>query len=195
MAVAAIAALRFARASPAAWSAFVPFAILGVPLSGLGGALDLPAPLFRPVTGALLVAAGGYMAWSALVRREQATADRGIPAAEALAVGAVVGVLSGAVGFGGGILVAPWLLARRRTSALTAAGVAALFNLFNSAAAALGAWSLAVRQPPAFAGWALAAICGGWLGATFGSRHLPAVALRLGLASLLEVAGARLLLA
>jgi uncharacterized membrane protein YfcA len=143
----------------------------------------------------LLLFSGGYMAWSSLVHRSQHAIDQPTPTGEALAVGAGIGFLSGIVGFGGGILLAPWLLFRRRTSALTLAGVSALFNLLNSAAGVVGAWSLVVRQPPALAGWLFAAICGGWIGATLGSRYLPAPALRFILALLLAIAGLKLLAA
>lgn len=194
VAVAAVAALRFTRASRAAWAAFLPFAALGVPLSAVGGTLNLPAHAFRLVTGALLAGAGGYMAWSSLAHPRQQIVDLGTPTPEALAVGSAIGFLSGVIGFGGGILLAPWLLFRRRTSALTTAGLSALFNLFNSAAGVAGAWSLVIRQPSAFGWWLLAAVGGGWFGAVAGSRYLPAVALRLILSVLLVASGLKLLL-
>lgn len=73
------------------------------------------------------------------------------------------------------------------------AGVSAAFILVNSLAGLAGHGNPLAHLPPAFAWWAAAALVGGLVGATLGSRHLPGPALRRAFALVLVVAGAKML--
>jgi hypothetical protein len=76
---------------------------------------------------------------------------------------AVVGFAAGITGIGGGILLAPLMLARKWGTVRETVGVSAAFNLVNSSAALAGLWmtSRAFVAPPW--PWLLAVICGGRL--------------------------------
>ncbi|MDR6192825.1 putative membrane protein YfcA [Agrobacterium pusense] len=53
--VSAIGCVRFYRAGLVTWRTCYPSAILGLPFSLLGGALHLPAGVYQPVVGSLLL--------------------------------------------------------------------------------------------------------------------------------------------
>ena len=65
--VSAIGTAQFARVGLLNWRSFYPFALLGVPCSILGGITHLPAFIYHPVVGTLLLLAAWQMARS--VRR------------------------------------------------------------------------------------------------------------------------------
>jgi uncharacterized protein len=108
---------------------------------------------------------------------------------------AVVGFVAGITGIGGGILLAPLMLARKWGAVRETVGVSAAFNLLNSSAALAGLWmtSRAFVAPPW--PWLLAVICGGAFGSWLGMRRLPTWAVRYALAALLLIAGVRMLMA
>jgi uncharacterized protein len=190
--VSAIGTAQFARAGLLEWRTFYPYALLGVPCSVLGGATHLPAYIYQPVVGALLLLAAWRIARSA----HHATTDEVTnppPLMLSTMAGAIVGFVAGITGIGGGILLAPLVLARGWATARQTVAISAAFNLLNTAAALAGLWGTApvFQAPPSL--WLLAVICGGSLGSWLSVRGLPTWAVRYALAALLLVAGARML--
>jgi hypothetical protein len=112
--VAMIGTARFARAGHLTWQGTYSFILLGLPFSVLGGATHLPASIFSPVVGALLIAAAWQMARLA---RSAAPIDELMsgrpPLLLSLLAGAVIGFVAGVTGIGGGIILAPLLLSLR----------------------------------------------------------------------------------
>jgi uncharacterized membrane protein YfcA len=193
--VAAIATLQFARLGLLSLRTFYPFAVLGFPFSLLGGAVQLPASVYYPAVGAILLLSSAQMVRTAL----RPAAMRPLPPARppllpSLLAGAVIGFVSGTTGTGGGIFLAPVILAMNWVGVRRTAAVTAAYNLLNSAAALVGAHAILGSAPPALPGWLLAVAAGGTAGALVGSRHLPDRALRLILAALLTASGLQLLL-
>lgn len=194
--VAAIGSVHFARAGLLTWRSCYPFAILGAPFSVLGGATNLPAFIYQPVVGALLLVAAWQMTRSA---RSAPQLDQHAPTyppfLPSLAAGAGIGFISGVTGVGGGIFLAPLVLTFGWADTRQAAAISAVFNLLNSAAALAGAWATLPGLPEALPWWLLAVGIGGFLGTWLGMRHLPSTALRYILAALLLAAGLRMLFA
>jgi uncharacterized protein len=190
--VSAIGTAQFARAGLLEWRTFYPYALLGVPCSILGGATHLPAYVYHPVVGALLLLAAWRIARSA---RHAVTDEetRTPPPVLSISAGALIGFVAGVTGIGGGILLAPLILAGRWATARKTVAMSAAFNLLNTAAALAGLWvtASAFVAPPSW--WLLAVICGGSLGSWLGVRGLPTWAVRYALAALLLVAGVRML--
>lgn len=192
--VAGIGTAQFARTGLLSWRNFYPFALLGVPCSLLGGALHLPAFVYRPVVGCLLLLAAWQMAQS--VWRSQGVAEAAgalPPLWFSIFAGAGIGFVAGVTGIGGGILLAPLLLGLNWSSSRHTAAVSAAFNLVNSAAALLGLWANHYSLPLPSPWWLGAVACGGVVGSWLSIRRLPTWVLRYGLAVLLVIAGARML--
>jgi len=188
--VSAIATVQFARARRFSWPTFWPFALAAVPLAFVGGAITLPALLYRRVVGVVLVYAALRLWQRAGVAGEGAV--RPVPKAAALPLGAGMGFLSGLIGLGGGIFLSPVLVLARWAGVRTTAGVSAVFILVNSIAGLLGRTTSVRALPPGLPVLAFAAVAGGLIGSTLGSRRLPSPTLRRLLAAVLVIAAVKL---
>ncbi len=192
--VSGIGCLHFYRAGMLTWRTVYPFAVLGAPFSLLGGALHLPASIYMPVVGMLLLIAGVQMLRSV---KGAAGLDQQAPAIPpflpSLLLGGMIGMVSGVTGVGGGIFLAPLVLAMHWTETRKAAAVSAVFNLVNSTAALLGVWTTTLSFPQQLPIWLVSVALGGVVGSWFGARYLRAEAMRLVLALLLLVAAARMI--
>jgi uncharacterized membrane protein YfcA len=107
--------------------------------------------------------------------------------------GAVIGLLAGLTGTGGGIFLTPLLLAAGWAGTRFAAGTSALFILANSVSGLAGNVASVGNVPSAIPLWLAAVAVGGFIGSELGSRTLPAPWLRRGLALVLLVAGLKLI--
>lgn len=193
--VAGIGTLQFWRSGLLSWRTFYPFAVLGFPFSLIGGAVQLPTQFYYPVVGVILLLSAVQMFRSA----SKPAATYCSPPAQppfipALLTGAVIGFVSGTTGTGGGIFLAPIILSMNWVSLRRTAAVTAAYNLLNSAAALIGAYSILGSIPQALPVWLVAVGGGGAIGAFVGSRYLPDSALRYLLAIILLVSGVKLVL-
>jgi uncharacterized membrane protein YfcA len=190
--VAAVATLMFYRAKLFSWDLFWPFAVASIPAAFIGGATTLPGRWYKVLVGVVLLYAAVWMFRSALrpIPREV----RSPPLWAAMTAGAVIGFMSGLTGVGGGIFLSPLLLYAGWAETREASGVAAPFILVNSIAGLLGHFSSVEQLPPNLPLWGIAAVAGGWIGATYGSKRAPAPVLRQLLSLVLIVAGVKLVL-
>jgi uncharacterized membrane protein YfcA len=192
VAVAVIASVKFIRAGCFSWPLFWPFAVTSVPAAYLGGRLGLPSHLYKAAIGLVLLYAAVRLFRTARLPVRPVTARP--PRWAALLGGAVIGLLSGLTGVGGGIFLSPLLLFMGWAETRESSGVAALFILANSSAALLGAPASVTALTAGLVVWLPAAVLGGVLGAEYGSRRLATPLLRQCLAAVLVVAGAKLML-
>lgn len=190
--VATFAASRFALKRQTNWRLLAAFAVTAVPAAFLGGMFHLPAEVYRPLVGIMLLAAAVRLFWQP--ERLATRPARSPSLAITLPTGAGLGLLAGLTGTGGGIFLSPLIILFGWEDARRASGIAAAFIVLNSAAGLLGNLS-SVRHLPAelpilvisvFAG----AVLGTWLGVT----RLPRHRLLQGLAIVLVIAGFKLLL-
>jgi uncharacterized protein len=188
--VAAIGTVRFAQAGFISWRGTYPFILLGLPLSVLGGATHIPPSAYSPLVSLLLLLASWQMFRSA---RSVAASDFGPtadpPLLASVLAGGIIGFVAGITGIGGGIFVAPLVLTFGWLGARQTAGLSALFNLLNSAAAFGGLWSTSLALPRELPWWLATVGAGALLGAGVGTRHLAPRPLRYLLASLLLTGG------
>ena len=191
--VSAFAAWRFARRGQTNWRLLALFAVPSVPAAWIGGAVDLPATFYRPLVGAMLIAASLRLFW-----QPERTAARPVrPPSPALAVptGAGLGLLAGLTGTGGGIFLSPLLILLRWEDARRTSGVAAAFIFLNSAAGLAGNLA-SVRSVPAEMPLFVAAVAAGAVvGSGLGVARLPRDRLLQALGVVLLVAGLKLILA
>jgi uncharacterized membrane protein YfcA len=192
--VATIGTAFFLRAGRLSWRNVWPFAALGFPFSLLGGAIQLPEGIYYPVVGAVLLLSAIQMARTALRQRTAPTEPPLVPPfGAALATGGIIGFISGTTGTGGGVFLAPVILAMNWGTPRQTAATTAVYNLVNSGAALIGAHALWEQVPSALPWWLVAVATGGCIGAFAGSRYLSDRWLRGTLALLLLVSGLKLL--
>jgi uncharacterized protein len=188
--VAVIVTTRFARAGFVRPRAVVPFLIGSVPLAFVGGAITLPAQVYRPLVGVVLLIAGARFG---LVRGTPEEFAPRAPWPLAVASGAALGLLAGLTGTGGGIFLTPLLIGVGWAGTRYAAGTSAIFILANSVSGLAGAFGAAGTLPSWLPLWLVVVAIGGAIGSELGSRRLPAIGVRRALAVVLVIAGLKLL--
>ncbi|MCB0790719.1 MAG: sulfite exporter TauE/SafE family protein [Flavobacteriales bacterium] len=188
--VSAISFLQFARARHFRWNLFWPFAVASVPMAWLGAQITIDPRMYeRMLAVCLLFAVArlfGFFGKGAGERRV-------LPLVAALVIGAVLGLASGIIGIGGGILLSPMLLVFNWADARETAAVSALFIFLNSAAGIIGAFGNGETITPEVGGWVLAAVLGGLMGGFLGSRRIPEPRLRQALGIVLLLASLKLM--
>jgi uncharacterized protein len=192
--VSSLATWKFWRAGHFRWGLFWPFAAISIPAAYLGGAITLPGTAYKILVGVVLLYAGWQLWWSALMG-EELRPQRALPLPLAMAIGAVLGVLSGLTGVGGGIFLSPLLLLFGWAGTKQTSAVAAPFILVNSLAALAAGFVRNPAPPPDYAWWLMAAVLlGGWAGAEYGSRRFANPLIRQVLAVVLAIAGGKMVL-
>lgn len=190
LAVSIIGTVLFFRAGHFAWRLFWPFAVTSVPFAFLGGRLDLPTHVFK----LLLALALAFAALRLLLPSPKSTDLRAAPFVWLLIAGAIIGLVSGLIGVGGGIFLTPLILLARWSDTKTAAAVSAPFIFVNSAAGLAGHSSSLHNLPTAWPLLALAVVIGGFIGARWGSINARASQLRPALAIVLGIASLKLVI-
>lgn len=187
--VACVGAFQFWRAGHFSWRLFWPFALLSVPCAYLGGILTVPAPLLKPLIGAVLL----FSAARLFFRQGDPDEIEAPTTPVAIGAGATIGFLSGVTGTGGGIFLTPLLLFCRWTYTKRAAAISVVFILVNSIAGLAG-YVTSGQAVPRFA-WllALVAVAAGAAGSYLGSRRFPVRTISLLLAAVLVIAGLKLI--
>jgi len=189
--VAFIAAVQFRRAGYFSWRIFWPFAVSSIPFAFIGGALSLPGSVYKQVLGLILL----FAAYRLFQYRHSEVKDavKSVPVLWAVLLGAGIGLLSGAVGVGGGIFLSPVLLFMGWAKTKQTAGVSAAFILVNSIAGISGHLASVKFLPEAVYLWAIAAVLGGIIGSNLGSRQFVNATLYRLLAVVLVIAGTKLM--
>lgn len=189
--VASIVSARFALSGFVRPLAIIPFLIGSVPAAFIGGAITLPAEVYRPLVGGVLLVAAARFGITAARAGEDFPPRAPWPLA--VASGAVIGLLAGLTGTGGGIFLTPLIIAAGWAGTRFAAGTSALFILANSISGLAGNLGAVGSLPAALPLWLAAVAAGGAVGSELGSRRLPAPWLRRALALVLVVAGLKLI--
>jgi uncharacterized membrane protein YfcA len=187
--VASIGAFQFWRAGHFTWKLFWPFALLSIPAAYFGGYLQPSASVLRILIGVVLL----FSAARLVLRRSDPPETFAPSRPTAISVGAGLGFLSGLTGTGGGIFLTPLLLFYRWAHIRQAAAVSALFIWVNSVSGLVGYFTRVHSVPSLGLTLALAAIIGGIVGSHLGSRRFAVRVISLFLATVLLIAGTKLI--
>jgi uncharacterized membrane protein YfcA len=159
----------------------------------VGGMIHLPTQIYKIVLGVVLALAALRLAWKLSTSGE----IKYPPLLAGLLIGAIIGLLSGLVGVGGGIFLTPVLLLANWSETKTAAGVSAAFILVNSVAGIFGNLASNVNAlsslPASVWLWIAAAVIGGLIGSTLGAKKFNSITLRRVLAVVLLFAAVKLI--
>jgi uncharacterized membrane protein YfcA len=189
--VATIVSLRFGRAGFVRPLAALPFLIGSVPAAFVGGAISLPGEVYRPLVGGTLIFAAFRFGVTASQAGEEFPPR--LPVVLGVLSGAVIGLLAGLTGTGGGIFLTPLMIAAGWAGTRFAAGTSAIFILANSISGLAGNLGAVGNVPSAIPVWLGAVAVGGAIGSELGSRRLPAPWVRRALALVLLIAGLKLI--
>jgi uncharacterized protein len=191
--VATIVVVRFRRAGFLELRPLIPLVAGSIPMALVGGSIDLPDAVYRPLVALVLLVGAWRLATSGGSGGPEETETPRVPAVAGVASGAAIGMLAGLTGTGGGIFLTPLLVLAGWSSARHAAGLSGAFILANSVSgiagliiAGSGTWA------PALPLWLGAVFVGGVIGAELGSARYSVLGLRRVLAVVLLLAAAKL---
>lgn len=176
--------------------ALLPLVLGSVPAAFVGGAFQLSDQVYRGLIGLTLLAAGlKFLSHPKLKSDEPETPLPSVPRLPGLAVGIVVGLLSGLTGTGGGIFLSPLLLVLGWAGPRQASAIAAPFILMNSVAALLGNVAALQNVPKELFWFIPAALAGAAIGTRIGTRWASSRNLLQLLGAVLLIAAAKFLFA
>ena len=145
---------------------FWPLALASIPLSFLGGMIVLELTVYRKILGFLLLIPVTRFLFFPNAQASELKPSRVVPS---MLIGAGIGLLSGMIGIGGGIILSPFLLLLKWTDQKQTAAISALFIFVNSVAGLGGQLSKGIEftaDMVTYVGVAFAGgICGAYLGA------------------------------
>ena len=173
--VSTISFIQFYRAGYFRWEKFWPFAVASVPLAFIGAKIPLSDTLYRQLLAVCLLLVIVRLLWTVRQREDE---PKPVPLAAGLLSGGVIGLLSGMLGIGGGIILSPIMLLFRWARLKEVAATSALFIFVNSLSGLFGLVSKGYSPDPAVYGWIAAAFAGGVLGGYFGSHRFAVPTLR-----------------
>lgn len=148
-----------------------PFLAGGLLGAAVGGSLPMETKTFQALLAVTLIGASFRMLFGK--KQSEIDATRRPPILPSLALGAIIGVLSGLVGMGGGIVLGPVLVALRWVDMKTLAPITSLYVLLNSSAALASNLLLAggsIREP-LIGVLCVAVLVGGFVGSRWGATR------------------------
>jgi uncharacterized membrane protein YfcA len=189
--VAGFGAWRYWQRDLSNWKLVLAFAITATPAAFIGGGIHLAAIYYKPLVGVLLWLAAGRLLW-----QPKALAERAIhvpPLWITLPAGAVLGLLAGLTGTGGGIFLSPLIILMGWEEPRRTSGVVSAFIFLNSAAGLAGNLSSVGHLPHELPLFLLSVAAGAAIGTWLGVERLPRPWLLRTLGLVLTIAGAKLL--
>lgn len=156
--------IAFYRQGYFKWTLFWPFALGSIPAAYLGARIPLADSTYKQILGACL-----FLAVIRIVVTLKESEPRKLNLGIGVLAGAAIGVLSGMIGIGGGIILSPLLLLFRWANLKEAAAISALFIFVNSVSGLAGLITWIPLDQSQMLYWLVASLVGGFLGARWGA--------------------------
>ena len=190
--VSSYTSFRYMRSNFFNKSLFKYLVIGSIPAAFIGGHINLPSQIYKPIIGILLLISGVRFLVQALqVDRAQRSINSGL----AVFIGACVGLLSGITGTGGGIFLSPMIIWLGWVSVKQASGTVAGFIFVNSVAGLLGNVQSAQSLPAELPLFVVSVLLGAFIGTRFGISRFSSTGIKRALGLVLLIAGAKFIFA
>jgi len=188
--VSATAFIHFYRANYFKGKLFLPLVSASVPLSFIGGMLTLNGAIYKKILGiTLLIPVCRFLFFSNKNNSELKAYNVTL----CLIIGGSIGLLSGLIGIGGGIILSPVLLLLHWTDQKQTAAICALFIFCNSLAGLAGQLIKGITFTENMYWYVAFAFAGGIAGAYYGARRFSQQLLQYILGTVLIIAAYKLL--
>lgn len=187
--VSLIAFIQYYRSGYFQWKLFWPFVATSIPAAYIGGGIEIDEGIYKKILAILLL----FSVIKLVGFRFQA--DKPLQPqnlAISLLAGAIIGLFSGMIGIGGGIILSPLILLLHWANMKQTAAVSALFILVNSIAGLAGLYSKGIHFNPEMGIMVAVAFAGGLSGAWLGAVKFDNGLLRKILAVVLVIAAFKL---
>lgn len=167
LAVSLFSFIGFYRAGHFRLKLFLPFALASIPMAFLGGTMTLSDSIYKKILAVCIL----FSIVRLIYKFDTDENNRPIPIWAGVLSGGLIGLLSGMIGIGGGIILSPLMLLMRWANLKETAAVSALFIFVNSLSGLYGQLQKGGINLPENMQWAvLATIIGGLAGSYFGSQ-------------------------
>lgn len=171
-------------------SLFLSVSAASIPLAFVGGMITLDENVYKRMLGILLLFP---IIRFFFFKNTDSNALQPFNVYVALLLGGTVGLLSGMIGIGGGIILSPLLLLLKWTDQKQTAAISALFIFVNSVAGLAGQFTKGIEFNANMWVFVVIAFIGGLLGAYFGAKRWSQHVLKYILATVLLLASYKLL--
>ena len=189
--VSMIAFIAYFKAGYFRFTLILPFLLSSIPMAYFGALLPIQPTVYKIILSLFLLGAIARMLFIPNAVSEQ-PGKPSLPVA--LLIGAVLGLLSGMIGIGGGIILSPVLILFHWANMKQAAAASALFIFLNSISGLIGLFQTGFNYDPHIISWIVVGVAGGIAGSYSGSFKIHADKLKYILATVLLVASIKLLL-
>ena len=186
--VSGIAFLLYFRGGFFRFKLLWPFALTSIPFAFIGAQILIDPKIYKIILGIFLLLATARM----LIKPKESAPVIGFSLPFTLVIGAVLGLLSGMIGIGGGILLTPVIILLGWGNIKEAAAVSAPFIFLNSLSGLGGLLVSGFHFVPEILTWIIVVVAAGMFGSFVGSRMLSTYKLRFVLAFVLAIAGFKL---
>lgn len=182
--------IQYYRGGYFKWRIFLPLALASIPMSFIGGLLVLDGTIYKKILGILLlIPIIRFLFFKNPVINEKNKQNIVL----SVIIGGSIGLLSGMIGIGGGIILSPILLLLKWTDQKQTAAISALFIFVNSLAGLAGQLTKGIHFSADMFWYVIIAFAGGLGGAYFGALRFKQTILKNILASVLLLAAYKLL--
>ena len=182
--VSLVAFFQFYKSGYFRWNLFWPFALGSIPASFIGGNIHLEDDIYKKILALILIFP--ILRLLGAFGKSNFSGSKPLNVPLAIIIGFAIGILSGMIGIGCGIILSPLLLLLFWANVKETAAVSALFIFVNSISGLAGHFSKNTIHFNSGIILLLAfGITGGFLGSYIGSKKLNIVQLRISLAVVL----------
>jgi uncharacterized protein len=182
--------IQFYRGKHFIFKIFLPLALASVPMAFIGGTIKLNTEIYRMLLGIFLVVPIiRFLFYPNITVLEIKKNNFYL----SLVIGGIIGLLSGMISIGGGILLSPILLFLKWTDQKQTAAISALFIFVNSFAGLLGQLVKGLTFNTNMFSYVGVAFVGGLLGAYLGALKFNQNILKILLAIVLIIASYKLI--
>jgi len=188
--VAGIAFYQYKKTVVMPWRICLWLLIASVPAAFTGGIIELDATFYKKILGALLLVPAIKLSGFFKIKLAVKNSPNIIGL---LLIGASIGLLSGMIGIGGGIILSPILLLLAWTNFKETAAISSIFIFLNSIAGFAGMAQTGITINNYIYAMIVLAAAGGLAGAYFGANKFSSRILKLLLSFVLLLASLKLI--
>ena len=182
--------IQYYRGRHFKWKVFLPLAIASIPMSFIGGLVVVDGTIYKKILGVLLLIP---IIRFLFFKNPEINQTKKPDIILSVIIGGCIGLLSGLIGIGGGIILSPILLLLKWTDQKQTAAISALFIFVNSLAGLAGQLTKGIHFSTDMVWYVVIAFAGGLCGAYFGALRFKQSILKNILASVLLLAVYKLL--
>ena len=185
-----IAFIQYYHAGHFKFKLFFPFAVTSIPAAFLGGLISIDATIYKKILAILLLFPVFRFILSEKEENPKIVSQN---IYLSLIMGTIIGLLSGMIGIGGGIILSPIILLLHWANMKQTAAVSALFIFVNSIAGFIGMLTKDTIILPEIYIFVMIAVAGGIVGSYLGAKKFNSTVLKFILASVLVIASIKLM--